>query len=432
MDVNLNSALQGIAGWLCDNGLGWQWALRTASLLLSVAYVVASGLVYTVLNRLVNPLILRITRNTPTKIDDILFRYSFLKWCWWECSVMLLRHLLQYSLSPFKTVSSWAMITADVVIIGIGTKMVVEFVKGAFLVLFDRNRIAEEAERLSKLNDEEADDYEYVPSHSLQGLEQMIIFLIWAVGVILMLSVVVGRNPLLIISGLGVGAAVLMLVFKDSILGVVAGIQLTVNDMLRPGDWVTAPAYGANGIVKKVTLATVKVLNWDHTIVTIPPYQLVSQSFQNWRSMQESGGRRVARSLSIDMTTVRFLTEEEKTSMRGCEWAKGLEMDGEVVNLTALRHYLKHYISQLPTLKRGGNMLYMVRELQPTEAGLPIEIYFFTKCTTWEKYERVQADVTDHIIATVGRFGLRIFQAPTGADIKSLAKIEQKNVNKFG
>lgn len=426
--MDLNSSLREIASFLDGQGMDAKWALRMASMLLSLAYLGVASAVYLILNRIVNPMILHFTRKTPTKIDDILFRHSFLKWCWWELSVLLLRHLLQYSLMPFQTVLSWVDITADVVIIGLGTKMVVEFVKGVFLVLFDHKRISEEAERL-RVAEENGGDYEYVPSHSLQGLEQMIVFLIWAIGVILMLSVVVGKNPLLIISGLGAGAAVLMLVFKDSILGVVAGIQLTVNDMLRPGDWVTAPAYGANGIVQKVTLATVKVLNWDHTIVTIPPYQLVSQSFQNWRSMQESGGRRVARSLSIDMTTVRFLTQEEKKEMRQSEWASMLDLDGEVVNLTALRHYLKHYISQLPTLKRGGSMIFMVRELQPTESGLPIEIYFFTKCTAWEQYEGVQADVVDHILAIVGRFGLRIFQAPTGADIKSIAKIEQKNVN---
>lgn len=418
--MDLNRSLEILARYLGDCGFEPVWALRAASGLLSLGYLAVAILVYWILDRVVNRIILRITRNTPTKIDDILFRESFLGWCWWLLSAVLLRYLLHFSLSPFKTVSEWMEITMDVVIIGFGTRMLVEFVKGVFLVAFDRGRVEEEAARLwaATENDE---DYEYVPSHSLQGLEQMIIFLIWAVGVILMLSVVMGRNPLLIISGLGAGAAVLMLVFKDSILGVVAGIQLTVNDMLRPGDWITAPGNGANGVVQKVTLATVKVKNWDHTIVTIPPYQLVSQSFQNWRNMEQSGGRRVMRSFLIDMTTVRFMDEKEREEALSQPWGENLDADAPLVNLTAFRHYLRHYITQLPTLKRGKTMLYMVRELQPTAQGLPVEVYFFTTRTKWDQYEAVQADVLDHILAVVNRFGLKIFQSPTGEDIRRMS-----------
>lgn len=423
MDIDISKSLQAIVEWLSDSGMNATWALRTGSTLLSMAYFITAVACYSLLNKVVNPFVQRITRNTPTKIDDILFRGNFLKWCWWLISAILLRYLLRISLAPFASLTEWMEITMDVVIIGFGTKALSEFVKGVFLVLFDRERINEEAEKLhaAEAGDEE---YEYIPSHSLQGLEQMIIFLIWAVGAILMISVVFGKNPLMIISGLGAGAAVLMLVFKDSILGVVAGIQLTVNDMLRPGDWITAPASGANGVVQKVTLATVKVKNWDHTIVTIPPYQLVSQSFQNWRSMEQSGGRRVMRSFNIDMTSVKFLTPRQREELSLQPWAAKLDKDTELVNLTVFRHYLKHYISNLPTLKRGKTMLCMVRELQPTPQGLPLEVYFFTSRTKWDQYEAVQADVLDHILAVVGSFGLRIFQSPTGEDIRRGGNLE--------
>lgn len=407
-----------MAEWFAECGCTGRWPLWLGSWSLALGYIIVAVAFYWVLNNGVNPLIQRLTRKTETKIDDILFREEFLRWVWWLLSALLLKHLLEYAVSPYRLVSSWVEVVMDVVIIGFGTKALVEFVEGLFLVVFDSENIDKEAERIHSAEENDV-DYEYVPSHSLKGLQQMICIVIWGIGAILMLAALIGRSPLLIVSGLGAGAAILMLVFKDSILGVVAGIQLTANDMLRPGDWIMAPAHGANGVVKEVTLATVKVVNWDHTIVTIPPYLLVSQSFQNWRNMKESGGRRVMRSFNIDMTTVRFMSKEERARFDGERWAEGCVNEEEVANITLFRHYLKHYISTLPTLRR--NMLYMVRELQPTPQGLPIEIYFFTSKTGWEAYEMVQAAALDHILAVVSRFGLRLFQSPTGADLASVA-----------
>ena len=220
---------------------------------------------------------------------------------------------------------------------------------------------------------------------------------------------------------LGAAATVLMLVFKDSIMGVVAGVQLTLNDMLRPGDWITVPARHINGTVLEVGLTTVKVKNFDNTIVTVPPYSLVSESFQNWRGMSDSGGRRVNRSFTIDVNSVTFCTPEMIESFRGEEWGRRLDPEKQYVNLTLFRHYLEHYISTLPQLNNSDGMLYMVRELAPTPQGIPLDLYLFTSLTSWKPYEHFQAGIMDHIVASVHRFGLRIYQAPSGLDFRPQA-----------
>ncbi len=416
-----DSLLQLLAQLLAEWGCTGQSSMLLASCLLSVAYVILVAIVYRLLINVVSPMLRNVTIKTPTRVDDILLRKDFMRWLWCMLSAMMLRYLLQTSLVPFETICRYVDVIMDVVVIGFGTKVLVELVKGIFMIVFDHRRIGEEAERIHKAENNN-DEYAYVPSHSLKGLQQMICIVIWCIGAILMVAVLFGRSPLLIVSGLGAGAAVLMLVFKDSILGVVAGVQLTANDMLRPGDWIVSSAHGANGRVLEVTLATVKVKNWDHSIVTIPPYQLISQSFQNWRSMEQSGGRRVMRSFNIDMTTVRFMTDSEREKYAQEPWAADLE-PCRWVNLTVFRSYLKHYISSLDTL--NNDMLYMVRELQPTPQGLPIEIYFFTSRTSWEAYEQVQAAALDHILAVVKDFGLCIFQSPTGADLRTLHLPEQ-------
>jgi miniconductance mechanosensitive channel len=208
-----------------------------------------------------------------------------------------------------------------------------------------------------------------------------------------------------------------MLVFQDSIKGLVAGIQLTANDMLRPGDWITVPKYGADGDVIEVTLTTVKVRNWDKTITTVPPYALVNDSFQNWRGMFEIGGRRVKRSINIDMSSVRFLTAQEWKQFSKEPWMKGYEhAEGEEVNLSLYRQYITHYLKHHPKVHQGMTLL--VRQLQPTPQGLPIELYFFSADTAWLRYEALQAEVFDHIIAVTHRFGLSVFQSPSGMDLQ--------------
>lgn len=251
----------------------------------------------------------------------------------------------------------------------------------------------------------------------MKGVFQMIQVIVICVGVILVFSVLFGKSPVDLLVGLGAAATVLMLIFKDTIVGLVSGVQLSANDMLRKGDWIAMPKHGVDGRVEEVNLTTVKVRNWDKTIYTIPPYTLVSESFQNWRGMEaDSQGRRVKRHLKLDMNSVRFCTPDElrKYSKEGL--VSDEEMQSGVANSTVFRRYLMRYLASLPTV--NSDMTLMVRQLQPTEYGLPIELYFFTASKVWAKHETDQADIFDYIIAVLPKFGLRVFQSPSGADFK--------------
>ena len=275
----------------------------------------------------------------------------------------------------------------------------------------------------------------------LKGLLQTAQVILFFIGAIIIISILINQSPMVLLTGLGASAAILMLVFKDSIMGFVSGIQLSANNMLKVGDWITMPKYGADGTVIEVTLNTVKVRNFDNTITTIPPYLLISDSFQNWQGMQESGGRRVKRSINIDMTSVRFCTPEmlekyrkiqlltnyvEETERVVEEYNKEHDIDNSVLvngrrqtNLGVFRAYLTNYLRSLPTVNQ--EMTCMVRQLQPTETGIPLELYFFSANKDWIPYERLQAEVFDHLLAVLPEFGLRVFQSPSGLDVLSLS-----------
>ena len=261
-------------------------------------------------------------------------------------------------------------------------------------------------------------EHEKLKTHSLKGFYQMIKLVVVCIGGIIIISTLIDKSPVAILTGLGAGTAILMLVFQDTIKGLVAGIQLMANDMPRPGDWITVPKHGADGDVIEVTLTTVKVRNWDKTIITVPPYALVNDSFQNWRGMFDIGGRRVKRSINIDMNTVRFCTSEEMEAYRKQPWMEGFESAKEEVNLHLFRHYIEYYLTHHPEVNQ--EMIMTVRQLQPGAQGMPIELYFFSADTAWLKYEHLQAEVFDHVLAMVHIFGLKVFQNPTGLDIQNL------------
>lgn len=248
---------------------------------------------------------------------------------------------------------------------------------------------------------------------------QMVKLIFTCIGAILIISAIIGVSPLKILAGLGASMAILSLVFKDTILGLVAGIQLSANKMLAPGDWIIVPACNANGKVLEVTLTTVKVENWDKSVSTIPPYTLVSSSFQNWQRMIDSTGRRVTRAIYVDMTSVRFLAADDIKRLTSAGFVCQEDLSGTPeVNLGLFRLYLERYLKQHPDV--NSEMLLMVRQLPTTPQGLPLEMYFFTRTTVWTEYERIQCEIFDHVLAVVNEFGLRVFQTPTGADISSL------------
>ena len=251
----------------------------------------------------------------------------------------------------------------------------------------------------------------------LKGIYQMLKVAVVCVGIILIIGVLVDKDFTALIAGLGASAAVLMLIFKDTILGVVAGVQLSAYDMLRPGDWIMLEKYDINGEVEEVNMNTVKVRNWDNTITTIPPYTLVSDSFKNWRGMRESGGRRVARAVNIDMNSIRFCTAGELSRFTGEEWAGNLEMDEKTVNLKLFRAATEHYLRGLDSV--NGDLMLLVRQLEPTPEGLPLQLYFFTRPKDWPTHERIAAEVMEHVIASLPAFGLRAYQRPAGTDLPS-------------
>lgn len=255
---------------------------------------------------------------------------------------------------------------------------------------------------------------------AVRGLFQTIKVIAISIGVLICCSILFGRGPLAILTALGATAGIMMLVFKDTILGFVASVQLTVNKMLHIGDWIVAEKHGANGEVQEITLTTVKVKNWDNSISTIPPYSLITDSFRNYQPMRETGGRRVERSIYIDVNTVRFCTPEELGRLSERGWLDGLDIAdaSRTVNLHLLRCYLERYLENHPDLNHS--MLTMVRQMEPTPSGLPLQLYFFVKAVEWKAFEHMQSDIFDHVYAIVSEFGLRMFQTPAGMDFKKL------------
>ncbi len=278
-------------------------------------------------------------------------------------------------------------------------------------------------------------------SRPIKGYLQVAKIAAYCASAILIVATLIDQSPLLLLSGLGAMAAVLMLVFKDTILGLVASVQLTSNDMLRVGDWIEMPQLGADGDVIDIALHTVKVQNWDKTITTIPTHRLISESYRNWRGMFESGGRRIKRSLVLDQNSIRFLEPDEIARLRRFSLIADYLEDKEaelaawnaarperrrdlvnarrITNVGTFRAYVTAYLKSRGDM--SDRLFLIVRQLAPTEAGLPLEIYGFTASTAWADYERIQADIFDHLIAILPEFGLRLFQRPTGLDLARLA-----------
>lgn len=346
--------------------------------------------------KVVIPAIKKLTSKTQARWDDYLFNDALLNNVCHLIPPIILYVLLPFAFSPheqalvtFVLKLCWVYITA------VGMRLACAFLTSLYTI---------------------SSEHEKLKNHPLKGVYQMIKLIVIGVGVIIIISTLIDKDPAAILTGLGASAAILMLVFKDTIMGLVAGVQLAANNMLRPGDWITMPKYGADGTVVEVTLTTVKVQNWDNTITTVPPYALVSDSFQNWRGMRESGGRRIKRSLNIDMTTVRFCSPQQLEAFAERGWMEGFERTGgEEVNLYVFRHYLECYLRRHPRVNAA--MTIMVRQLQPTPQGLPVELYFFSANKDWIPYERLQAEVFDHVLAVLPAFGLKVFQSPTGADL---------------
>ena len=259
----------------------------------------------------------------------------------------------------------------------------------------------------------------------IKGLLQTGQGIVMGIGAILIVSILIDKSPTLLLTGLGASAAVLMLIFKDSILGLVAGVQLAANNMLKVGDWISMPSRGIDGEVEEVSLTTIKVRGWDKTLQTLPPYLLISEPFQNWQAMRSSGGRRIKRSLNVDMNSIRFANEAYIEKLRSNEQSRALIEDiatqsdeGETLtNLDLFMRAVNNYLLHHPRV--NPNMTIMVRQLQPSEWGLPIEMYCFSADVNWVPYENLQTEIISYVVAAAPLFGLRMYQAPSGMDLRS-------------
>lgn len=390
-----------VARQLSDMGidkenLSWSTRLTLVALILLISYIMTK-----LFRHLVIPAVHKITSRTKATWDDYLFNEKMMtSFC------RMIPPIMFYLLLPF--VFNNIPQVLDILLKGCLIYLVI-----TTLMLVN-----------SFLNSlyEISNEHETLRNRPLKGIYQMINLVAIGIGIILIISILIDQNAATILAGLGASAAVLMLIFKDSILGLVAGVQLSANDMLRPGDWITMPKYGADGDVLEVSLTTVKVRNFDKTITTIPPYALVSDSFQNWRGMRETGGRRIKRSIFIDMTTVHFCSEREKEMFASRGWIDEAQAKPEtqVVNLYVFRNYLQNYLKEHPRTHK--ELMIMVRQMQPTSEGLPLEIYCFSNTTVWPEYEQIQGEIFDHILAVIPEFGLRIFQRPSGNDLSTTIK----------
>ncbi|HKJ79158.1 MAG TPA: mechanosensitive ion channel domain-containing protein [Prolixibacteraceae bacterium] len=280
----------------------------------------------------------------------------------------------------------------------------------------------------------------YAHSRPIKGYIQLVKILAYSMSAILIVSILIKQDPTALLAGLGAIAAVLILIFKDTILGFVASIQLSANNMVKIGDWIQMPGHGADGSVIDITLNTVKVQNWDKTISTIPTYSLVAESFTNWKGMEEAGGRRIKRSIHIDMSSIKFCSIEMLQRFEKFELIKKYvqEKEQEIreynkkhkvadedlisgrrqTNVGVFRKYLEMYLRQHPKVHQ--NMTFLIRHLQPTEKGLPIEIYVFSKDIVWANYEAIQSDIFDHVLAVIPEFELKVYQAPSGSDLTKI------------
>ena len=389
-----------ILHWLSDWGVpvfAHEYLYWTITLSCVVLVIYMVNLIF---RRVLSPAIRKVTNKTTFEWDEIVLSDSMLKDISRLIPPILLAVLLPIVFVEGSDVLDFVMRINNIYLVVVVAKLFCTFLASLYNLSLHHERLK---------------------NHSLQSVYQMLKVLVVCVALIIVVSILINKNPGYILTALGASAAVLMLVFKDMIVGLVAGVQLSVNDMLRPGDWIAMPKYGADGDVIEVSLTTVKVQNWDKTITTIPPYALVSDSFQNWRGMQESGGRRVKRSVYIDMRSIQFCTEEQIKEFELKGWLEGIERaDDRPVNLHVFRNYLEKYLRNHPRVNQ--DMTIMVRQLQPTVEGLPLELYFFSAGTAWIQYEQLQAEIFEHLFAILPTFGLRIFQSPMGSDFNGGSK----------
>ncbi len=413
-----------VQNWLQQNGFNMILADYIGWIILATGVALLAWLLNTTARRLVLATVNAIIKRTHITWDDVLLEHHVFS---------RLSHLAPaivfYAAAPiFAGMAGLIQRLSMVYMIFVGVSVFYAFVN-SLVSIYNRREVARQ--------------------RPIKGYAQLVKIILFVVVAIISIGTLMNQSPWVLLSGIGAMTAVIILVFKDTILGFLASIQLTSNDMVRIGDWVEMPKYGADGDVIDVTLHTVKVRNWDKTITTIPTYALISDSFKNWRGMQESGGRRIKRSMNVDMSSIKFCSKEmldryQKYDLIAdyvksrreeiAQWNREHNVDTSelingrnMTNLGTFRAYCVAYLKSHPKIRQ--DMTFLVRHLAPQENGLPIEIYVFSGDQAWANYEGIMADIFDHLLAVVPWFELRVFQRPSGYDLRGIAGIAPAGTN---
>ena len=411
-----------VEGWFLALGLSDRPATVLARVAIVIVIVGLSLLANFLAKKIISTVVRRIVRKTRSRWDDIIYDRGVLN---------RLSHIAPALVVYFMNPLAFPEIAWVTAVIQRGS--IAYMIAMAVLVL---DAVLESVHDIYMTSSEQS------RQRPIKGYIQLLKVLFYIVGLVLIVTTIMDKSPVGILSGIGALSAVLLLVFRDTILGLVAGVQLSSNEMIHIGDWIEMPKYGADGDVIDVTLQSVKVQNWDKTITTIPIYSLVSDSFKNWRGMSESGGRRIKRSISIDLRTVKFCTPEmidrlkryalirDYVTQRHAEVGvynaeRGLDdadllSSRRMTNLGTFRAYIAAYLRSHPMINK--EMTFLIRHLPPGPTGLPIEIYVFSADKVWANYEGIQADIFDHLLAVVPEFELQVFQQPSGSDIERLVE----------
>jgi len=408
-----------LKSWLLAQGLGEAQAAPLTAVVAFVLLLALSALAYVVAKRILLRLVGVAAKRTKTTWDDAFVEARLFRRLSHLVPALIIQAAAPVVLSDYPAAVSAAVTATSVYLALVGLTVFDAFLRGS-------ERIYQEFAVSERF-----------PVRTIIQIIRVAVYFVVGVAV---LAILMGKSPLVFFSGLGAFTAVLLLIFRDTILGFVAGLQLTANNMVREGDWIEMPGHNADGEVLDVSLTTVKVQNWDKTITTIPTYALVAEPFKNWRGMEESGGRRIKRSIHLDVTSIKFCDSEMLERFKKIQFIgdyvdqklteisahnsdnqvdESLLINGRhLTNVGVFRAYLEHYLRAHP--KVHSELTFLVRQLAPTGQGLPIEIYLFSNDQAWASYEAFQADIFDHLLAALPLFDLRPFQEPTGADLRQL------------
>lgn len=418
MKILLISIGQRVKDWLLGLGFSNDVTSVMRDMTDFIIMVIVITVIYYITKLVILKVIRRISHRTSATWDDALYNNRVFHKGSLLVPTLLFNMLAPYTLTEFPEFLYWALLVNRVILIFVFIATINKFLNALYDIY---------------------QGFEVSKSKPVKGYIQVLKIILYIIGAIIVISLLFDKSPIYLLGGLGAFSAVLLLIFKDPILGLVAGIQISANDMVRQGDWVVLPKAGADGEVREISLTTVKVQNWDKSISMIPTYSMVSDSFINWRGMEESGGRRIKRNISIDMNSVKFCTPDmldrfrkisiltayiDKTQLELIRHNIDERVDDSILvngrrqtNLGVFRAYVSEYLMRNPWVNTEMTML--VRQLQPGPSGIPLEIYVFSKIQEWKSYEDIQSDIFDHILASIPEFELRVFQNPTGADFQS-------------